>query len=1837
MFKKSMILFICLLSSLSISYMYFKNDNHNLNASTNKYNVGGTVTGRVNMAPKDDKGTALTGNHFGLQAGDHVMIGGNNPYTGNPLSFQLLLYDENYTDYNNTDVINEVRDPISSWLTASDEEVTEAFFDKKTASFNHFVMTVSQGTNNTDVYISSDYTATELYNRENAFNEYISANSKVDLFAPRDLSAIRAIANSSEEFLNAEEVIGGNKGKTRSEGAKIILKTAQNSQSFVLFSPRLNSVLSQSNQIYSQEFSDYMYAFPEMYYTLPTVMNAPAGGTPSSFQFRIALGAEIDGVEKGIESSGGIGDRIVTDEEYANNLLSTSYKIHYRPFMHLDLSEVVYGLSIPTKPSDKEQRSIVNDTFIINPQAPYYKQGGSSLKLRIHDPDIKVRLNTITGSENTEVAKVLEGGNVNLNVNANSGVNHTISALIFDNNNHLVGYQPLNDTKDGDSDYVFNTKDLDVGLYKIAVVNEVYDESEYPTTSSLISDVKPLEIIEGPSITVTPKTDLVYGENVNKNDTVATYTLGNNNGNFTTSVISDASVQGHENDYKLFSISNGKVIVNQNTSLDAGDYYFKLSVSSSDNTVSGSVETETVHITVSKADITLAFTNPNETKKSMTEAATSWNETASATPNTGVKITYSKTGGTISLIDINANTGAVTYKGNNAYGKVKIQASADDDPSTGKDNYNSATVEKEIMIYRQVDAKVTPDSNSSDSTVPTFTTDKPNIKTGGIIGTIQGILGTPDVLGESTVTYKYTLKTGEDSSVFEVDSSTGVIKSKADLGVDSYTFTITVSDNWSSKDIKVTVNVGTAPAEVLKFYENSTSNIAITSKTVKATDTNVSVFATVKGSTNTNPVTYKIKDGSTNVITINSDNGSVVIKGVGTVIIVAEKQGVSGQANASAELTFTVTSGEQEFIYTDSGGNELPKLNDKYKAYEEVYAKNKTFQLYTAGNPAGSTVTYRLKAGSPSDVISVDSNGLVHILNASLNTQMGKVIVEATSHDPSGNYSDKTIELPINIKKADQTISFADVTYAVNGKGKVTPVINEQDISSNDGGVTVNDTDYYITIDSSISTSIAWTNNGVDIEYNYTGNGIDIPLHVEKVGNRNYNKAEANGSMHIMGPDENTLAINRPGKIVYGDHFTIKSLQDDSSSTNVKYTFEVDNTTYVSSPTVSGNKAEFDAIRYSGSTSISIKVTRTADGETTLSKTVTIQVLPKEIEIVIDNKTKNKGEQNPALTYQDFRNDLVSWNGVQDVIQENDIKLSTTAKTDSNAGAYPITGDSNFLNKTYPNYSFKFKDGTLTINEDNIQDDWYHLELEDGKNTIYKGEWTNKDVNIISDHNEYVNMSLDQSTWKPSFVTVTKEGETNQSFWMKKDNGTITKEKKEIIRIDKTAPRVKSIKGKDTTNKLQNIMNQLSLKVFFRPGTSFEINTDDSKDGLKVSGTKEIAYKVFKLEKRTRAGEELVKEGTLKVTNEKASIVISDSVGVYKLCVIPTDNAENTNAESCHEIEIKKIDADVDDDGKPDFNDPDGDGCPDLNIKWKDPETDEWIVINGDRDGDGIPDLNIDSDGDGKADLNVDTDGDGKPDLNLVILKKGNWKPTICVNYDPDKGIYEEYCTGTNVKAVINVDTDGDGIPNINIDNVGDFKPHINISKDGINPIINITTIHEWVPKNDYKSNKFIYDSIGKNDVKPELNIDTDGDGRPDINIDLDGDGIPDLNIDWDGDWIPDTQIDSDGDGKPDVNIDTDGNGIPDENIVEIKEWKPNKNVDGDFPYDTMDFSEPDADDDNPSKDDDTDVKGNYYPGKDVGGAMTGDDTDCWYLWSVMISFAVLCVSAYRYRKSNQM
>ena len=81
----------------------------------------------------------------------------------------------------------------------------------------------------------------------------------------------------------------------------------------------------------------------------------------------------------------------------------------------------------------------------------------------------------------------------------------------------------------------------------------------------------------------------------------------------------------------------------------------------------------------------------------------------------------------------------------------------------------------------QSDGSVTPHANSSDTTIPTFTASDSNVRTGGIIGTIHGTLGTPDTIGGTTTTFSYAIKPGGDGGMFQVNSGTGVIKSNANL------------------------------------------------------------------------------------------------------------------------------------------------------------------------------------------------------------------------------------------------------------------------------------------------------------------------------------------------------------------------------------------------------------------------------------------------------------------------------------------------------------------------------------------------------------------------------------------------------------------------------------------------------------------------------------------------------------------------------------------------------------------------------------------------------------------------------------------------------------------------------------------------------------------------------------------------------------------------------------------------------------------------------------------------------------------------------------------------
>lgn len=1016
--------------------------------------------------------------------------------------------------------------------------------------------------------------------------------------------------------------------------------------------------------------------------------------------------------------------------------------------------------------------------------------------------------------------------------------------------------------------------------------------------------------------------------------------------------IYDTNAQGNSGDYAIpsahFSLSStsnmtgaNQIIIDE-THLKPGDYYIKVRiVDESKNELLyyepsdfskdpyRSKETGVIHVKVTKSLPTIVFDDSNQTKKNISDAASGWSETATATPNDGVKITYSKVSGDIGLIDIDPNTGAITYKGSNAYGKVKIRATADDDPAGGNNNYDAAYVEKEIVIYSQVDGSVVPHANSSDVNTPTFTAGDANVKAGGTIGTIKGAPGTPDNVTSGGITYSYGLKSDGDGSFFAVNASTGVITTKANLAVNSYHIVVTVSDKWSTKEIPVTINVGMAAAEDLKFYETSAAVKAITTKSVKISDIGVKVFATVKGSSNSNPVTYAIKDGSTNVIEVNATSGDVNIHGAGTVTIVATKKGSSGQADATAELTFTVTAGEQNFIYTDNAGNELPKSGSYYTAYKETYSPSKTFQLYTAGNPTGSIVTYQLKAGSPTDVISVDSSGLVTIQNASMTAQIGKVIVQATSHDPSGNYTDKTIELPIDIEKGTRTIAFADNPVTVtNGSGSVTPNILVDGVMDTSGTATIE-------VDSKES-STAWTSDGVTIQYRWTDeNGKDIKLHVTKPADRNYKIAEADGQLHILGAEESALTLSTPGRIIYGDHFTIRSTQDDSSSTNVQYTFTSDNAVFISAPAVSGNKAEFDALGNSGSTMINIKVTRTADGEVPLSKTVQIQVLPKPITIEIEDKTKKRLEDNPTLTIKDISSELVSWGGVKDAVDTSVVQLSTTAKKYSSIGTYPITSKNyTTLNDNYPNYTFTLKEGKLNVLDNGNKDFW----------------------DVDDDGCPDLNIKIKDDQGNP----ITINGDLN-------DDGIPD------YNIDSNGDGKPDL-NIDTDNDELPDINLVMLKEW-KPSRCVEINGIQYAGGINAKPSINID-----------TDNDLIPDINIDTDGDmKADMNISKdgktpsiNIGTVHTPWQPDQNYTHQGFRYDTDVECKPyLNIDSDGDGRPDINlDLDDDGKPDINI---------------DIDSDGLPDTNIDSTGDGRPDINIDRDGDGTPDENIKEITE--WKP----------------------------------------------------------------------------------------------------------------------------------------------------------------------------------------------------------------------------------------------------
>ena len=312
---------------------------------------------------------------------------------------------------------------------------------------------------------------------------------------------------------------------------------------------------------------------------------------------------------------------------------------------------------------------------------------------------------------------------------------------------------------------------------------------------------------------------------------------------------------------------------------------------------------------------------------------------------------------------------------------------------------------------------------------------------------------------------------------------------------------------------------------------------------------------------------------------------------------------------------------------------------------------------------------------------------------------------------------------------------------------------------------------------------------------------------------------------------------------------------------------------------------------------------------------------------------------------------------------------------------------------------------------------------------------------------------------------------------------------------------------------------------------------------------------------------------------------------------------------------------DTDDDGTPDWRDPDDDGdgiasgleCPNPAAGCPDEDSDgrpdylDADTAPTDTDGDGIPDVvecSPPSDPVGDPLGCPDTDGDGRPNFDDPD-DDGDGIPTAEESYDGDGDPTDDDSDGDGVPDYLDTDDDNDGVPTAMEcadfeagceDTDGDGRPdYLDVCGDGVVSTWDDVTAWEQCDDGNHiagdgcdptcrvemdrdSDGDGLFDSMEcpapGNPASPTTCRDTDGDGRPDfLDPDDDDDGVPTADELAAGPAVQD----SDGDGVSDhLDPDDDGDGVP--TLMEIGPGgaADPRNTDGDDQPDYLD-----TDDDN--------------------------------------------------------
>ncbi|HUQ37944.1 MAG TPA: cadherin domain-containing protein, partial [Aestuariivirga sp.] len=480
---------------------------------------------------------------------------------------------------------------------------------------------------------------------------------------------------------------------------------------------------------------------------------------------------------------------------------------------------------------------------------------------------------------------------------------------------------------------------------------------------------------------------------------------------------------------------------NYETPGDAGsNNIYDVKVTASDGTLS------------STKDVAITVTNVNEAPSITSAGIASFAENAGGTvytaaatdPDAGTTLAYSISGTDAALFNINATTGAVTFKsspnyeaptdagGNNVY-DIIVGAS---------DGTNITTQAVAISV-----------TNANEA--PTVTSAATASFAENATGTVYTAAATDPDAG-TTLAYSIS---GADASLFNINATTGAVTLKSspnyeaptDAGGNNvYDIIVGASDgtNSATKAVAITVtNINEAPTVTSAATASFAENAAGTVYTAAATDPDA-------GTT----LTYSISGADASLFNINGTTGAVTFKsspnyeaptdaGGNNVydIIVGASDGTNSATKAvaitvtnvnEAPTAITVT-GSQSVQETVTSGGTIGT------AYDPGTAQPVVATLAATDPDAGDTLTYSL-VGAPAGLFTINGNQITVAAGASFDYETTpSYTLTARATDSGGNIFDQAV-----------TINITDYagTYTGNpGNNKATGT-SEEDIMSGGGG-----------------------------------------------------------------------------------------------------------------------------------------------------------------------------------------------------------------------------------------------------------------------------------------------------------------------------------------------------------------------------------------------------------------------------------------------------------------------------------------------------------------------------------------------------------------------------------------------------------------------------------------------------------------------------------------------------------------------------------------------------------------------------------------------------------------